>query len=128
LTRVGRAQSRLLSSLLSNARLGRMMEFEALAAQPSRVYSPADLLTDVRRGLWSELRAGSVSIDAFRRNLQRSYLDEADRKLNPLRGAEGPPSPTSSAPAPGDIPALVRGELRQLDEEIRLALPRASDR
>ena len=128
LARVGRAQSRLLSALLSNGRLARMTEFEALASGPDDVYTPAELLTDVRRGIWSELRGGPVSIDAFRRNLQRAYLDEVDRKLNPLRGGEGPPQPSTSAPAPGDVPALLRGELRQLDTELRNALPRASER
>jgi hypothetical protein len=128
LIRVGRAQTRLLSTLLSNARLTRMMEYEALAARSSEVYSPAELLTDMRRGLWSELRGGSVAIDAFRRNLQRAYLDEVDRKLNPPRGGEGPAIPGSAAPAPGDIPALLRGDLRLLDEELRAAIPRATDR
>lgn len=128
LTRVGRAQARLLSSLLSNGRLTRMTEFEALADSAKDAYTPAELLSDVRRGIWSELRDGSVSIDPFRRNLQRTYLDEVDRKLNPMRGAEGPPTPATAAPAPGDIPALLRGELRQLDDELRSAIARAADR
>lgn len=128
LTRVGRAQARLLTALLSNARLARMMDFEALAVRRTDVYGAADLLTDVRRGLWSEVRAGSVSIDPFRRNLQRAYLEEVDRKLNPPRTGEGSSIPVSAAPAPGDVPALLRGDLRQLDQEIAAALPRAADR
>src|SRR5690606_7608336 len=104
-------------------------EFDALASSAAPVYTAGELLTDVRRGVWSELRDGRVEIDAFRRNLQRSWLDEVDRKLNPLRGPEsGPPVPSTAAPAPGDVPALLRGELRQLDTELRTALPRAADR
>src|SRR5690606_36054100 len=76
LTRVGRAQARVLSNLMGDARLSRMTEFEALAGSPTAVYTAAELLTDLRRGIWSELREGSVAIDAFRRNLQRAYLDE----------------------------------------------------
>ncbi|HEX6070781.1 MAG TPA: zinc-dependent metalloprotease [Longimicrobiaceae bacterium] len=133
LARVGRAQSRVLSSLLSNARLGRMMEFEALAGRQGEVYTAAELLTDVRRGLWSELGNRSVAVDAFRRNLQRAYLDEVGRKLNPparTGGGEVAPVPVSAATAgaPGDVPALLRGELRLLDAELRAAIPRASDR
>ena len=129
LTRVGRAQARVLSNLMGDARLSRMTEFEALAGSPTAVYTAAELLTDLRRGIWSELREGSVAIDAFRRNLQRAYLDEVDRKLNPPRGPEsGPPAPSTASPAPGDVPALLRGELRQLDTELRNALPRAADR
>ena len=126
LTRVGRAQARLLTSLLSNARMARMMEFEALAGRSSEVYTLGEMLTDVRRGLWSELRSGSVSIDAFRRNLQRAYLDEVDRKLNPPED-EGP-ALAAAAATPGDAPALLRGDLRQLDAELRDALPRAANR
>lgn len=129
LTRVGRAQNRVLTNLMSDARLSRMTEFEALAASGGETYAPGELLTDLRRGLWSELRNGTVVIDAFRRNLQRAYLDEVDRKLNPPRGPEsGPPTPSTASPAPGDIPALLRGDLRQLDADLRTALPRATDR
>src|SRR5690606_11689546 len=51
LTRVGRAQARLLTSLLANARLARMTEFEALSATAGEVYTVGALLTDLRQGL-----------------------------------------------------------------------------
>src|SRR5690606_3000004 len=125
ITRVGRAQTRLLAALLSDARMSRMVEFEALAARSGDVYALGDLLTDVRQGIWSELRSGPGSIDAFRRNLQRAYLDTVDGKLNP------PPRPATAAAQrtpPGDALALLRGDLRALDTELRAALPRAADR
>lgn len=128
LTRVERAQARLLSGLMSNARLQRMTEFEALAERSSDVYTAAELLSELKEGLWSELRAGSVAIDPFRRNLQRTYLDEADRKLNPMRNVDGPALPASASPAPGDVPALLRGDLRELEAALRQAIPRAADR
>jgi hypothetical protein len=132
LARVGRAQARLLTSLLSNTRMARMMEFEALAAEPDEVYTVGTLLTDVRRGLWSELRAPSVEVDAFRRNLQRAYLDEVDRKLNPperdAAATTVAATAAAAAGAPGDGPALLRGEMRLLDVELRNAIPRSADR
>ena len=127
LTRVGAAQNRLLAGLLANAKLGRMIEYEALAAAPNEVYTAAELLTDLRRGLFSELTNRSVAIDAFRRNLQRSYLDQVDRKLNPPT-VPGGAAAAAAAVAPGDVPALLRGELRQLDADLRDSLPRAGDR
>ncbi|HEX6927239.1 MAG TPA: zinc-dependent metalloprotease [Longimicrobiaceae bacterium] len=128
LTRIGRAQARLLSQLLSNPRLQRMTEFAALAEDPEEAYTPAEMLTDLRRGIWSELRSRSVKIDPFRRNLQRAYLDEVDSKLNPPAGGNSSSMPLTASPAPGDIPALLRGELRTLDTEIRNAISRSADR
>jgi len=45
-------------------------------------YKPAEFLEDVRRGIWRELEAPSVHIDAYRRNLQRAYLELLSEKLN----------------------------------------------
>ena len=42
------------------------------------------MLADVRAGIWSELSQAPVRIDAFlRRELQRSYLTQANIKMNP---------------------------------------------
>src|SRR4029079_3884032 len=73
LARVNTAQERVLNSLLNNARFDRLVEQEALDGVAS--YKPADFLADVRKGIWSELEAGPVKIDVYRRNLQNSYLD-----------------------------------------------------
>mgnify|MGYP002780465790 CR=1 FL=1 len=132
--RVGRAQASVLGSLLNNARLARMIEFEALAARPAAVYPLGDMLADVRRGVWSEVYGGAPRVDAFRRRLQRVYLEEMGRKINP------PPAP----PVPAGVPAelaqffvprsvadarpLLRGELMELDTALRQAVARTSDR
>lgn len=65
-------QSRLLSSLLRKDRLERMIENEALNG--AEAYSMTAMLSDLRKGLWSEL-SGAKDIDAFRRNLQRAHVE-----------------------------------------------------
>ena len=42
----------------------------------------------MRRGVWTELAgAGPVKVDAFRRNLQRAYLDTLAERINGRQAA-----------------------------------------
>jgi hypothetical protein len=130
--RIGRAQQRVLASLLDNNRLARLIEFEALAARPSQAYPLGDMLADVRRGVWSEAYNGG-SIDAFRRRLQLSYLEEMGRKINPppAQVPSGLPAELARMLTPRsttDARALLRGELVELDAQLARAASRASDR
>jgi len=114
LERIRLAQVRVLNSLLSNARLARMFEQEALDG--ASAYRPLELITDVRRGIWSELDAPAPKVDAVRRNLQRSYISLLSDKLN------------SRTPVTDDTRALVRGELRSLQAAISAAMGKTADR
>ena len=114
LARVNAAQERVLNSLLNNARFDRLIEQEAIDGMAS--YRPADFMTDVRRGIWSELEGGPVRIDVYRRNLQNSYIDLLSNKLN-LRPA-----------VTDDYRALIKQELRDLSAAIGAASARATDR
>jgi hypothetical protein len=114
LTRVNTAQERVLNSLMSNARFDRLVEQEAIDG--AGAYKPADFLADVRRGMWREIEAGPVRIDASRRMLQNSYIDLLSQKLN------GRPAVTD------DYRALIKAELRDLSAAIATATPRATDR
>ncbi|HVF22017.1 MAG TPA: zinc-dependent metalloprotease [Pyrinomonadaceae bacterium] len=116
LARVNLAQERILNSLMSNARFDRLVEQEAIDGVAA--YRPADFMSDVRRGIWSEIEpgAGAVRIDVYRRNLQNSYIDLLSNKLN-MR-----PSVTD------DYRALIKMELRDLSAAINSAMQRAGDR
>jgi hypothetical protein len=134
LDRIRGAQTRVLTRLLEDARMDRMIEFEALASNGRDVYPLADMLADVRRGIWTEVSSGA-EIDAVRRNLQRAYLELFDTKLNGTRSAQGAVPPGQGPPAPpvgqrtsSDARALLRGELSTLDGQIAAALPRVRDR
>jgi hypothetical protein len=114
LARVNAAQERVLNSLFSNTRFDRLVEQEAIDGAVA--YRPSDFMSDVRRGIWSEIEAGPVKIDVYRRNLQNSYIDLLSNKLN-VR-----PSVTD------DYRALIKAELRDLSTAINAAMPRATDR
>ncbi|HET9274951.1 MAG TPA: zinc-dependent metalloprotease [Gemmatimonadales bacterium] len=133
LRRINQAQSSVLNVLFNDRRLERVIEFEALAGR-GQAYGLTDLLGDVRGGIWSELAAASVTIDPFRRELQRSYLAAARTKINPppfTPPAGLPPqflATIGPARATSDIRAAFRAELRTLDAELQRALGRAGDR
>ena len=57
-----------------------------------------------------------MRIDAWRRNVQRVYLDLIDGQLN------------GRQPAGGDARPFLRGELRELDRTVEAAVARVSDR
>jgi hypothetical protein len=77
-------------------------------------YSPLDFLTDLRNGVWSELNTPGTTINIYRRNLQRAYLDNMDARLNGGTGSS-------------EVRALVRGELTALDRQLEKALGGATD-
>jgi len=114
ITRVRMAQTSVLNSLLQSNRIDRMIEQAAI--DDTAAYTPVQMLADVRRGIWVELSTPGRTIDAFRRNTQRAYLDTLDNRLN-----AGPASAS-------EVKALVKGELRALDAQIRAAIPGATDR
>ena len=132
LPRVGSSQSRVLYTLMDTDRLNRLSEYEALAKSRSEIYPLGEMLGDLRRSLWNELGSSNVAIDPFRRRLQRNWLGQADAHLNPMPAMLITPSPTRTSRgrsgASSDVRALMRGELADLDAQLRAAIPRAVDR
>ena len=114
LDRVRIAQMRVLNSLLNNTRISRMVEQEAMDG--AAAYRAADFLADVRNGIWSELAGAKVEIDAYRRGLQRTYIELMADKVN------------SRTPVTDDARALARAELQTLSQEIGAAMAKATDR
>ena len=88
--RIHTAQNRILTSLLNGARFARLVEQETLDG--NLAYSPVEFLQTVRKGVWRELDGAAVKIDPFRRELQRSYLQDVNSKLN------APERTTAAAP------------------------------
>jgi hypothetical protein len=108
------SQIRVLNSLMNGARFNRLVEQEAMDG--AAAYKPAEFLEDVRTGIWRELEAPSVRIDAYRRNLQRAYLDLLAEKLN------------GRAPVTDEQRPFIRGELRSLNQMIARAMSHATER
>jgi hypothetical protein len=116
LDRIEASQSRVLNSLLSSARVNRLVEQEAIDG--AAAYAPLDFLATVRHGVFSEIHgATAVPIDAYRRNLQRAYVETLSNRVN---GAQAQSD---------DVRAFFRGELKALDGELasmRIANDRAT--
>ena len=128
INRINGGQARVLTSLLDDGRLNRLLEGEALAANQTSVYTLAGLLDDLRRGIWSEIYA-SQSADAYRRELQSDFLTQIERKLNPP-----PVNPAQVAqlaqfgiritPLSDDAKSQLRGTLVTLRSDLRGATGR----
>ena len=114
LDRIRSSQAGVLRTLMNSARLARLVEQQAIDGAVA--YAPTDFLADLRGGLWRELAEVDVEIDAYRRNVQRTYLDLIDDRLN------------GRSPAEDDARPFLRGELRALDRSIAAALAQVSDR
>jgi hypothetical protein len=93
----------------------RLIEDEAFRGNDA--YTIGEMLEDVRLGVWSEL-ASSSSIDVYRRNLQRTYLNSV-RSLMESDDEDVDGS---------DIKPLLREELRTLKTEVDRAVNRTVDR
>jgi hypothetical protein len=115
LDRVRTGQQRVLSSLLSSTRISRLVEQETIDG--AAAYRPVDFLADVRKGIWSEAYGTTpVRIDAYRRNLQRAYVETLADRVNGRQAAID------------DARAFFRGELKTLDTDLRAALARTTER
>lgn len=92
-------------------------------------YGLGEMLTDLRESVWRELGRGA-SIDPYRRNLQRGYLERMHWLMT-----EEPPAPPAFFAAfatrvdvsQSDIRPFVRGELNVLKGQIQSALRRNLD-
>jgi len=131
MARIRSAQAGVLSALLSNVRLTRMVEFGAMPAGAKDAYTVDQMLVDLRRGIWGELSSPSVRIDGFRQNLQFEYLSQLGAKINPPPVTPNPNLPAAFAflqsPPPDQARSLMRMQLMDLDGQLRSALPRAAD-
>jgi hypothetical protein len=137
LGRIEQAQASVLGSVLNDARMSRLVEYQAMSTNQDAAYSLGDMLGDLRRGVWSELSSGSPKVDAYRRALQRSYVTQIGNKIRPPAvtgqqqgGFPGGGGQGAQAPAPnvGEIRNMLRGELRDLDRELAEASGKAGDR
>ena len=125
--RIRTAQGRVLSTLLSRSRLNRLIEYEALAADPGDVYTVGDMVADLHAGVWGKLNDGTVRVDVYRRNLQRAFLEAIEAELTPTQPGPTPARRQQTAWS-SDVRPVLRGELRALDRALAQALPRAGDR
>ncbi len=129
---VANTQSSILNSLLSSSRLFRM-ETVSDRFGKTNVYDPEKLITDVEKGLWKEL-SSPKSIDPFRRNLQKQYVEILISLMNPTQPVIPAGLPRGLVIFFGadikntDIPSIARGHLTKLHTRILAAANVSSDK
>ena len=124
-TRIGNAQGRVLTNLLNDGRMNRLLEHEAL--RPGASYPLVSMLEDLRQAIWTEIYTSRPVADVYRRELQNRYLTAFDGKLNPPATSATQATQTA-APLSEDARSHLRGELVTLRRELQTALQRTTDR
>ncbi len=121
-------QVRTLNKILKTGRLTRLIENEILNG--NKAYSIVNMMSDLRKGVWSELYSNK-KIDGYRRNLQRAHLDRLDFLLNKAKNQNGVRrnggyfKQTAVNISQSDIKAVVRGELKRIQKDIKRSIPNA---
>ncbi|WP_236023939.1 zinc-dependent metalloprotease [Flavobacterium flabelliforme] len=124
-------QDATLSSLLAGDRMVRLMETSSASKEN---YAVDELMTDLNKGIFSELK-GSSSIDIYRRNIQKIYVDKLIELLKPGSAT------VRSVPvgvtygfntrkvnlAQTDLPSIARGQLNTLKNDLKMATIRMTD-
>ncbi|MFO7847602.1 MAG: zinc-dependent metalloprotease [Balneolaceae bacterium] len=122
-------QASVLNNILDPQRLARLIEYDY---RSDSSYSPYEFMDDVRESVWTEL-SGGTSINVYRRNLQRAYLE----RMEELMTDELPSIPAQFRQQVGwtqvnvsqsDIRPMVREQLMTLQDNIQDAINRTSDR
>ncbi len=130
LNRLVSTQRAVLRTLLDHARLGRLQEIEA--TDGARAYALGQFLVDLRAGILTELSSPAPKVDAYRRNLQRAYLELLNERLNvPAPGltAGYPGMPLPPAPnAQDDQRGAIRAELKAIQGLASAKAAAAGDR
>ena len=128
--RIRGLQERTLNNILDLGRMARMIENETLNG--NKAYTLINMMSDLRKGVWSEVRTGR-KIDTYRRNLQRVHLD----RLKYLMTVEKQNLPNFNSPYikstkvtvnQSDIRSVARAELEILKRDIRGSIGMTSDR
>lgn len=131
---VSKIQETTLTSLLASDRLQRLIE---ASEKTANAYSIDELFSDIRTGIWSELKTRKAT-DAHRRNLQKIYVE---RMATALNAPAGPPALStatakvfgavvapSADPRKNDVQTMIRAHLSLLQNEIQAAIPATTDK
>jgi hypothetical protein len=125
-------QDATLSSLMAGDRMVRLLE-TSMASKDN--YSVDELITDLNKGIFSELKSKN-SIDMYRRNIQKVYIDKMIDLLKPGNAT------VRSVPvgvtygfntrtvnlAETDLPSIARGQLISLKNDLKMSSARMTDR
>ena len=110
--RISMTHARLLSGLLNNRVINRMISLEATQ---DAAYTVTQMVAQLTDGVFSELKSSTPEINVFRRNLQRAYVGR-------LAGFVA-----GKTPANNDMRAIARGTLLKLADKVKTDAAKAGD-
>jgi hypothetical protein len=128
---ISQRQEAILNRLISTTTISKLLSMEA--EQNNRAYRATDMLTDLKKGIWSEL-ASKKPIDMYRRNLQKAYIERIRQIVNPPNTSFGGIFFSIGAPAAmtdtkkSDIISVLKGNLREIRADIKAAYPAITDK
>ncbi|SMC46858.1 zinc-dependent metalloprotease [Cellulophaga tyrosinoxydans] len=122
-------QARTLDNILSLGKIARIIENETINGKDA--YALADMMKDLRTGIWSELSRGS-KIDTYRRNLQKAHIERlaylmTAESQNTSRRSSAYVKSTAINTSQSDVRSVARAELNMLKRAIRNAVGRTTD-
>ncbi|MFL5739772.1 MAG: zinc-dependent metalloprotease [Flavisolibacter sp.] len=123
--KVQRFQEEALYQLMKSDRLYRMTT-ETMRYGKENTYTMDELLTDIDKGLWSELRSAQPLISSDRRLLQKKWIDNMrvvmkDASVVPQVGSTMPDLTGT------DVPAIIRVHMQNIMQQCKQAASRCKD-
>ena len=103
------------------------MTVETMRFGKEKTYTIDEMLTDLNKGIWSELNtAAPVVIDSYRRAVQKALMENMTRVL---KEASSSPQPGSASPdlSVTDIPVVLRSQLDKIMQQCKRAIPACKD-
>ncbi len=124
-------QESALGRMLSTSTMNKLLVAENSIG--SEAYTVNDILTDLKTSIFTEVMA-KTSIDNYRRNLQKAYVERLNNLINPPAAAAGlliffggAPSPSLDV-AKSDILSYLRGHARELKSSVDAAALAGTDK
>jgi hypothetical protein len=120
---IGLTQDIILGRLISFRTLNKLVDAEAQMG--AGAYQVTELLTDLKKGIWTELTTRKPA-DVYRRNLQKTYINTLSNLVNPPPAQQvslggGITISASFSNDENDVVSVVRAHLASLRNEINAA-------
>ncbi|MEJ7766860.1 MAG: zinc-dependent metalloprotease [Chitinophagaceae bacterium] len=127
---IGARQEAILNRLTSNSTFAKLIRAEATVG--NRAYTMADMIGELQQGIWSEIYQRR-SIDVYRRNLQKAYIEKIGSIINPPITAGqsifvlfnfGPTIDNKKS----DVISILKGNIRSLKADVSNAAAVTQDK
>lgn len=115
-------QKDILNEILNPQVINRLIYSQAM--QPAKAYTPTQYLTDLEKGIWTELQSNKP-IDLYRRNLQKAYIAQLLNLQNSV--GTNPASMYTSDLSLIDMLSVLKAHKAELLGKIRAAIPKFKD-